>query len=89
MPAAPSVATINGVPYVVNAANEALLYGTEPPLRIGTVDEKRTTITLDDNWQVKLALGLARYRADLKEITAAALKKAEELQKPAPAPSKT
>ena len=81
---APSVATINGVPYVINAANEALLYGTEPPLRIGTVNPDRTTITLDDSWQVKLALGLAKYRADLKEITQAALKKAEELQQAAP-----
>ena len=80
MPPPSNVATINGVPYVINASNEAFLYDSSPPLRIGTVDEKRTTITLDDNWQVKLALGLAKYRNDLKEITQAALKKAEALQ---------
>jgi hypothetical protein len=74
------VHTINGVPYVVNEANEAILYGSNPPLRIGTTDAKKTTITLDDNWQVNAALTLTKYRSDLKEITKAALEKARQLQ---------
>lgn len=75
------VHTINGVPYVVNEGNEAILYGSNPPLRIGTTNAKKTTITLDDNWQVNAALTLTKYRSDLKEITKAALEKAEKLQK--------
>jgi hypothetical protein len=54
---------------------------SDPLVKIGTTDEKKTTVTLESGWEAKMAQFLSTYRASLKEMTTEALKRAQELQK--------
>ena len=74
------VQTINGVPYLINEANEVFVYSSVPPIAVGTYSPDTKVISLHADWEVRMESWMKHYRENLKESTEEALKKAKALQ---------
>ena len=72
--------TINGVPYLINEKNEVFVYGSVPPIPIGSYNTDTKVLALAEDWQERMATWIEYYRNGLKEATEEALEKAKQLQ---------
>lgn len=68
------VQEIRGVPYWVDSPTNGLfLYGSSPPLQIGTVDPKTKVPAFAPTWKEDVKDFLIAYRQRLGELTEAEL----------------
>lgn len=68
-----TVQTIQGVPYWVDTTNTLYLYGSTPPLKIGTVDAATKAPAFAPTWKEDVKDFLLAYRQRLGEQTESAL----------------
>lgn len=80
--------TLQGVPYSFTEVKsdskqdklDLFVYGSTPPIPIGSYDPSTEKLTLDTDWKTKSDSFLNSYRATLAENTRLALEKARALQ---------
>lgn len=73
-----TVQQVRGVPFWKDATNALYMYGSNPPVRVGSFDTEKKEGVLDLDWKTAADAFLLQYRQGLGEFTEHTLVELEE-----------